>query len=78
VSGAIDKLSEEFMDIGKYFAERDLSPSEVKSIEVDRSRLNCYDIAFKTEDGLVVPVGPFSGETMNALIQYWTESQSSD
>ena len=57
------------MDIGKYFAERDLSPSEVKSIEVDRSRLNCYEVKFKTENGLVISVGPFSGETLNALIK---------
>lgn len=71
-------VSEETMDIGKYFAKLNLSPSKVKSIEADRTRLNCYDVGFKTEDGRFVPVGPFSGETLNALIQYWTESKATD
>ena len=66
------------MDSENYFAKFNLSALEVKSIEVDRSRLNCYEVVFTTEGDRFVPVGKFSGETLNALIQYWTESKATD
>jgi hypothetical protein len=59
--------------MNKYFADKKLIPSDVKAIEVDKQRMNCFEVVFKLNDDTLVRVGPFSGETMRSLVNYWTE-----
>ena len=58
--------------MNKYFTDKNLKPTEVKAILLERDRLNCYQIAFKLNDNSLVTIGPFSGETYNELVTYWT------
>ena len=63
------------MNIEKYFSDQGILSQYVKAIDVSREGVNLYRIVFRTDDDQYLPVGPFSGETMTALIQYWIDNQ---
>lgn len=58
----------------KYFADKNLRADDVKLVLIERKRLNCYEVTFKLNNDVLVYIGPFSGETLNKLVEYWTDA----
>ncbi len=63
--------------IEKYFLENGVTVNDVRSINCERTRLNCFDVSFRLRDDSLKRLGPFSGETVKALLDYWLSESSS-
>lgn len=59
-------------EMERYFSEKGVKPADVQAIVVERIRLNCFEVFFIIKDNAKIRVGPFSEETYDRLIKYWT------
>jgi len=61
----------------KYFSDNGLTVNDVRAINCERTRLNCYEVAFRLKDDSLKRIGPFSGETVKVLLDYWVSESTS-
>ena len=63
--------------IEKYFLKSGVTVNDVWSINCERTRLNCFDVSFRLRDDSLKRLGPFSEETVKALLDYWLSESTS-